>query len=662
MSIDLTQKISVILAGLDTRLTSAEAAAPRTLRIAFAGSSTYEKYSTDGSGSTVSNATRSTDGTTFAAMGTQGTGLLSYAAIIANRTGLAAKYLMRGRGGTTVANDWLPSGSGDRANLVNAIKAMGGCDLLNWACGFNDAFQNILVSEAQHLANLRQLFALIRSETGLPNLKIGVGVSQLYTGTETVAPDAKWTALRSAEMTIAQDANNHFSAHWYDLPQGDGIHMTGASLPIHAARIAENGLATLGLGGAATEIGPRITAAVAIYNTKTRVTITHSRGNDFTPTTALSGFLLSFDNGATFVTPTAAVRVDPTNIDLTHSASGGAAPTVYDFLGRAPSTAAILKDNSTRMLPLNPSYSAGVKAATGSSAIDPGTTDTTPPVITSASSFSQPENSAFSTTLTANETVTWSKVGGADTPKFTLSGATLTLPAQDYEAPADADANRTYLVTVRATDIAGNTTDQAITLTITDVAEGGSNKSAKVSFSRANAAPAGFNAFGDSQSIVQNANNGLTKALVDTSGAATGWTLTTSNFNAGNDTQGTTTGNNSGPYPDAAMVGYWYNGNTANGDNGGVATPSTTLSLTGLNPAKRYTFKVFAARSASDRKVTYTAGSTTQTIDAGQNLSITATFATLTPDANGLLTLQFMPAASYGFGYINVLEITEAAA
>jgi hypothetical protein len=107
------------------------------------------------------------------------------------------------------------------------------------------------------------------------------------------------------------------------------------------------------------------------------------------------------------------------------------------------------------------------------------------------------------------------------------------------------------------------------------------------------------------------------------------------------------------------MVGYWYNGNTANGDNGGVATPSTTLTLSGLNTAKRYTFKVFGARSASDRKVTYTAGGTSQTIDAGQNTTLTASFTGLAPDSSGNLTLTFAPASSYSFGYINVLEITE---
>jgi len=53
-----------------------------------------------------------------------------------------------------------------------------------------------------------------------------------------------------------------------------------------------------------------------------------------------------------------------------------------------------------------------------------------------------------------------------------------TLPAQDYETPTDADANRSYLVTVRCTDAADNATDKTITVTITDVAEGSALKMA----------------------------------------------------------------------------------------------------------------------------------------------------------------------------------------
>lgn len=102
--------------------------------------------------------------------------------------------------------------------------------------------------------------------------------------------------------------------------------------------------------------------------------------------------------------------------------------------------------------------------------------DETAPTITSLDTDSVAENATLSHALTANETVTWSIVGGADQTRFELSGSTLRWLGnitKDYEAPNDADTNNTYVVTVRATDLASNTTDQTITVTVTDVSEGG---------------------------------------------------------------------------------------------------------------------------------------------------------------------------------------------
>lgn len=96
------------------------------------------------------------------------------------------------------------------------------------------------------------------------------------------------------------------------------------------------------------------------------------------------------------------------------------------------------------------------------------TGDSTAPTITSSASVSLAENTALSHSLTADETVTWSKVGGADTALFTVAGSTLSMTARDYEVPTDANTDNAYVVTVRATDTALNTTDQTITVTITD--------------------------------------------------------------------------------------------------------------------------------------------------------------------------------------------------
>jgi hypothetical protein len=102
--------------------------------------------------------------------------------------------------------------------------------------------------------------------------------------------------------------------------------------------------------------------------------------------------------------------------------------------------------------------------------------DEVAPTITSANSGSVSENEVLAFALTANEAVTWSITGGADQSKFELSGSTLRWASngtKDFESPDDADTNNTYVVQVTATDAATNATNQTITITVTDVGEGG---------------------------------------------------------------------------------------------------------------------------------------------------------------------------------------------
>ena len=103
-------------------------------------------------------------------------------------------------------------------------------------------------------------------------------------------------------------------------------------------------------------------------------------------------------------------------------------------------------------------------------------TDSVAPTITSASTANCAENAQLAHALTASESVQWSITGGVDQARFALDGATLTWAAngtKDYEAPDDTGANNTYVVQVQARDAAGNTATQSITITVTDVAEGG---------------------------------------------------------------------------------------------------------------------------------------------------------------------------------------------
>ncbi len=105
------------------------------------------------------------------------------------------------------------------------------------------------------------------------------------------------------------------------------------------------------------------------------------------------------------------------------------------------------------------------------------TPDVTAPVITgpgsstgATSSISIPENSTTVFTFTANESVTWSK-SGADSSRFTLTGAVLTISARDFETPQSTLSSNTYVVVITATDVSTNATTQTVSVSITNVNE-----------------------------------------------------------------------------------------------------------------------------------------------------------------------------------------------
>ncbi|MXX11146.1 MAG: hypothetical protein F4Z68_07135, partial [Nitrospira sp. SB0667_bin_9] len=88
------------------------------------------------------------------------------------------------------------------------------------------------------------------------------------------------------------------------------------------------------------------------------------------------------------------------------------------------------------------------------------------------------ENTAWSGTAPSVTGMPIGEVGwtieGADAALFDVEADTgkLTLPAQDFEAPADRNKDNVYQVTLRATDEDGTTDTEAVTVTVTDVLYG----------------------------------------------------------------------------------------------------------------------------------------------------------------------------------------------
>jgi uncharacterized delta-60 repeat protein len=103
------------------------------------------------------------------------------------------------------------------------------------------------------------------------------------------------------------------------------------------------------------------------------------------------------------------------------------------------------------------------------------------PVFTSSANQNVAENTTAVVTVTATDAdqpsqiVSFTITGGADATKFSItSGGVLTLVGPpDFEAPADNDANNTYIVEITATDSGSPalTTVQVITVTVGDVNE-----------------------------------------------------------------------------------------------------------------------------------------------------------------------------------------------
>ncbi len=76
--------------------------------------------------------------------------------------------------------------------------------------------------------------------------------------------------------------------------------------------------------------------------------------------------------------------------------------------------------------------------------------------------------------FTANEPVSWSISGGDDSSKVSIDSSTGTLKfinAPDYENPSDNDKNNTYSITLRATDLSSNYSDQSVSIAINDMDE-----------------------------------------------------------------------------------------------------------------------------------------------------------------------------------------------
>lgn len=138
----------------------------------------------------------------------------------------------------------------------------------------------------------------------------------------------------------------------YDAELLDNVHRTDTGIAVIAPRLARHFAYKRGETVTGSIYGAQITSATRSGTTVT-VSIEHDGGTDFTPTTAIQGFVFHDDGVA--ITINSAVRTDATTITLTLNSEPSGVETLYygyDAMLDITDTTKIVKDNSPQALPL----------------------------------------------------------------------------------------------------------------------------------------------------------------------------------------------------------------------------------------------------------------------------------------------------------------------
>lgn len=315
---------------------------------------------------------------------------------------------------------------------------------------------------------------------------------------------------------------------------------------------------------------------------------------------------------------------------------------------------------------------AGGKAATFSVTTAAQATDTTP----DAFAFTDVSSAALST-VTESNTITvaginaaapisvtggeYAKNGGAWT---TASGTVVLGDTLKVRATSSGSASTTVNVVLTI----GGVSD---TFSVTTAAAGGGT-TRTVRFWPTNydgvAVPATWVSGSVSdqraaRSAFINVNESYTNVL-DILGVATPFDIVTTAQTAGEGNNlGSTTGANTGVFPDAVLVS-----NTIVGTgNTSAISGSLTFEIRGLDAAKLYSLRLSGSRNGiSSRitvfKVTDNAGQTSQELDVANNTAGSRLFSNLVPIAgSNKLIVTFEPKLGAGYAYLSGFELVESA-
>jgi hypothetical protein len=285
-----------------------------------------------------------------------GNGIITFLNSMAAASGRICRAVYGGQSGVNIADLQKGAGSGYYETLSSRITASGANPaFIIWHQGEGDG-NTASPSISTYRTALDTFHGNITADHGKTRSSCRLICSSLATVTDPAfsQPNSSWQTIQDALSGINSSyANMHYSHSNLDatltVPASD-VHWTGPSYGRSGARYARTVQVLMGL--ASTRPNWTATAAERVTTTTTRITVTHSMGTDFTPTSGITGFEVSNDNGASWVSSTGA-RESATTLILTHSDLGTVERKIRYQFGKTPNVTAPVIDNGSLTAPLN---------------------------------------------------------------------------------------------------------------------------------------------------------------------------------------------------------------------------------------------------------------------------------------------------------------------
>jgi len=197
-----------------------------------------------------------------------------------------------------------------------------------------------------------------------------------------------------------------------------------------------------------------------------------------------------------------------------------------------------------------------------------------------------------------------------------------------------------YTLVIKAADSKGDTSSQSFTVEVTDK----KSTSIYVNCNQVEPASAPWNNF----NAWPNANTGISN-LQDETGTASGVSITILDPFTGANNVGTSTGDNSGVFPDAVMHTFFYD----------QSSSDRRIRISGLRADRKYNLLFFGARAsvADNRNTIYSAGGQTVTLNAASNTSNTVQLNGLIADSTGSIVFTVRQPSGSVAAYLNAMVI-----